>query len=498
MITRDRNRPEHRPTMHGVAIRRLCSAGAVLLCVSGGFAAEYTLDDVLEAAYRNSEALKVSEEKLTKAREQIREAKGGALPTLEASAQYSHAFEQYIPFGGGDGGLGFGTGGGSLVDTVMRSGGDQADALIAGTLDGIISSFSDIDFTPPANSINLGLTLQQPLYAQGKVGLGLKIARTYREGLEEGHEQTRDSVAAGVSKLFYAALLGAKNVEIRKRGLELSRESHRLSVVRAAAGTASAIDTLSSRLALEKARVELRSARTDYRMAKEALLTQTGIDDNAEEMHLAGDIPEPDFEIEEERALTVLRDENRTLKQLERTLELQEHLVTLARTDFYPMVYCGGSLSRISSFDTRRELGNPAYWYYDSRVFVGLNLTLFKGTQRFRKVAQARSDYRSFSHTKQQAEKGLALAVKGLAEKLQTKKEELRSTRGILALAEKGYRISKRAYEVGSRTLLELQKAELELNSARMALAAAQYQYYSTVVDLKMLMGTFGEGSRGE
>ncbi len=473
-------------------------ACTVLAGASNSFAGEYTLDDILEAAYRNSEALKVSEEKLIKAREQIREARGGALPTLEASAQYSHAFEQYIPFGGGDGGLGFGAGGGSLVDTVMKSGGDQADALIAGTLDGILGAFSDIDFTPPANSINLGLTLQQPLYAQGKVGLGLKIARTYREGLEEAHEQTRDSVAAEVSKLFYATLLAAKNAEIRGRGLELSRESHRLSVIRAAAGKASAIDTLSSRLAFEKARVELRSARAEYRMAKEALLTQTGIDDDTDDMRLAGDIPEPDFDIDEKQALTLLRNENRTLRQLSHTLELQEHLVTLAQTDFLPMIYCGGSLSRIASFDTRRELGNSAYWYYDSRVFVGLNLTLFKGTQRFRKVSRARSDYRSFSHVKQQAEKGLELGVKGLAEQLQTQKEELRSTRSILALAEKGYRISKRAYEVGSRTLLELQKAELELNSARMALAAAQYQYYSTVVDLKMLMGTFGEGSPSE
>ncbi|MBD3393272.1 MAG: hypothetical protein GF418_14200 [Chitinivibrionales bacterium] len=478
-------------------MRLACVAAA--LCAAGGSAKTYTLKDLHLAAIDNSEELKVVKEEIEKADAQIDEARSGAFPTLDFNTNYQYSFAQYVPYGSDD--LGMDTAGmGARLDA-LYDGFAQAlpepyatdiqvlgPAITQGTLAEIGQTFSEmIDFELPPHTLTFGLSLQQPIFAQGKVTTGLRIARHYQAGLLCKYEAAEEKVCAEITKLFYGALLAGRNVEIQQEAVALATETHRLTRVRFSVGRASELDTLVSRLALEKSQIDYRDAQTRKRVTFDALIKASGVMDNIESMQLEGDFPEDDYRIELEEALSRTRTGNKKLVQLQSGQEIQEQLVRLAKTDYLPMVYCGASVSKISQFDEFSDI----QWYDDQKVFAGLTLNLFSGLKRTHKLRQARADQRSFEQTRQQATEGLELATRSAWENVETSREKLTQTKAVLSLARKGYDISKKAYEVGQITLLDFQKSELELNGAKMALNAAKFAFHSAVLDLKVLMGEY-------
>ena len=109
---------------------------------------------------------------------------------------------------------------------------------------------SDVMKTP-SNSVAASITVNQPLYAQGKVFYGVKIAKAHQRTLLCKHFQEKMRIKADVTILFYNALLAQKNVEIAYEGITLAEGTHNLAVVTHSVGNASELDTLNSRLHLE-------------------------------------------------------------------------------------------------------------------------------------------------------------------------------------------------------------------------------------------------------
>lgn len=460
----------------------------VVILASFVEAGTYDLGKLLKAGLKNSHDLKIVEEEMLKADAQIMEVKGGAMPSIDLSANYQYAIKQFVPYDFDVGGMGMGSSSGTVTDALDPNEATNNDYILAGSIDGILSAFSafgSMDFTLPKNTVSFSLSLTQPIFAQGKVLTGLKIAKSYQLGLMCKYEAKHSEVSASIIKLFYGGLLAQKNLEIQTSAVALAKETHRLTLIRFAIGKGSELDTLSSRLHLEKAEVEYQDALGGKKMAFETIIKMTGIDDNIDEMELEGNFPESEYTVGLDNAISAMYEKNRQLSQLKSAEEVQELLVKISKSDYLPMVYCGGSLGKITMFD----FDDRVNWQDDQKVFLGMSMNLFSGLKRFNKVRQAQSDLRSFEQTKTQAEDGLELATRKAWEDMETAHKKLKQTEVILSLAEKGYNISKKAYEVGSQTFLDFQRAELDFNGARVALNAAKFAYHSAIVDLKVLMG---------
>ncbi|MBD3241031.1 MAG: hypothetical protein GF331_10640, partial [Chitinivibrionales bacterium] len=279
---------------------------AMLLAVRVSEAREYTLDELVSESMRTSKEIKKVESELAKTEEQIWEAKGGAFPRISASANYQYAWEQYNPFGSAIDFSAFSfetdTSAPTATEAIYFDGAATSDdSVLAAYIDGINAAFgqigaafSGIDTELPKHTFNMSLALEQPLFAQGKVRVGLRIARAYRQSVLCKYDAARQRVKARATKLFYGALLAKRNLEIREGAVGLSEEVHRLTVLRQGVGTGSVVDTLSSRLELEKARMEQRKARGDLHSAYDALLKMAGLVEPVEEFSVAGEFPNGD------------------------------------------------------------------------------------------------------------------------------------------------------------------------------------------------------------
>ncbi|MFP4522136.1 MAG: TolC family protein [Fibrobacterota bacterium] len=451
----------------------------------------YTIDDLLKKGLKESEDIEMVRKELKKVNHQVKEAWGSALPKIDFSANYQRAFEQYNPYSSEDAGMGDFP---SVTEVLQDSGvspmSEPGAYIVGGSLDGIMAGFSDLMPEQKKNTLNYGLEIQQPVFAQGKVGLGLKIAREQRASIKAKLDEIENKTAAGIKKSFYEALLAEKNLEVTKKALEISKESHKNSLIRFRVGSGSELDTLLSKMALQKNSMSLLEAETGKTLAFESLASTCGITEEPADITLSGDFPESqrkeyDYSQVRERFL----EGNNVLKQLLHGEKIQELLVSLSRSDHYPMVYCGASIGKISQYNK----GDEIEWHDNQSVFAGLSMNIFKGFQIFQKTQQAKAGLESFESSRRKTLKKLELGLKSTYLNLGRMQENLEQAESLLKVAERGYEVAEKGYKAGSVTITDLQKAELEQKQANIALNAAKYGYYSAVIDLELFTGDAGK-----
>ncbi len=466
----------------------------ILAAISVVGAAEYTLENLVTEAIRNSKQVQGVQKEIEKTRYQVKEAMGSALPKIKASANYSYG-EPYSPFtsGGNDQAdpqamqTALENVYGAYPDPMFTSEDKEhlkkyGTAITGVTLQQLQGAFED--FTKN-NTLALTLNVEQPVFAQGKVGIGLKIAKAYQASLQYKLKGEEMNVKGGVTKLFYSALLAKINVNIQKEAVKLAEETHRLAVIQQAVGKGSELDTLISRMRFENAIIDVQKSESDLRLAYEAILMQTGIQDDISTFTVNGEFPDVAFSLTQEEALSEVSAKNANLQLLESTQAVQDQMVELSKSDFYPLVYAGASFGKISQFNNIDEFELFSDW----KVYAGVSMDLFTGFRRNQKLNQARVDNQKFVLSKKEAKDGLQLATKNAYAQVVLSKDRLDATKSVLVLAEKGHSIAKKAYEVGSKTFLDVQNAEFELNRAKIASSAAKFAFHTALIDLKLLMG---------
>ncbi|MBL8027193.1 MAG: TolC family protein [Fibrobacteres bacterium] len=446
--------------------------------VINSYSSQYSLDDLLKATFENSKAIKAVLEERKKVESQISQAYGSALPSIDLTTTYQHSFEQYSPLSSGASMPSFA----SILQAAHVPQSDTGTYVLGGILDQAFGSFANMT---KDNTAVVSLTLKQPIFAQGKVGIGLAIAKEYKAGLEKKLKMVQDTTRATITKSFYAALLTKKNVDILQSSVQLNEEIYRLSILRFNVGKTSEMDTLSARMNLYKAQIDLKSAETGKKVQYLALIKQSGITENYETFDLSGDFPVSDYKITYEEALPKLRENNKILQQLETGLKIQSQLVKLAKSDHYPMIAAQASVGKLSMFNSDEEI----VWYDDQKIAVVMTLNLFSGFGITQKIKQARIDKTNFEYTMKQVQDGLEIGLRGACENLAVNREKIESVNALLKIAEKGLEIQKKMYDLGAATLTDLQKTEIDLKNAKIAYNASLFGYYSSMIDIKILLG---------
>jgi len=461
----------------------------LLGCFGVAQPATYTLDDLLKAGISNSKQIKVQAEAIKKAAAQVSEAYGSAMPSLNLTANYSYALERYNQIATMNTSGDFGSFGDALKNAHIDSTTEKGAYLLGYGLDGMFSKLTSVFIDNRPNTFSTTLTLNQTLYAQGKVGLGLKAARIFKENAQTQYQATVQNVKAAIIKEFYGALLAQKNVASEKEAIALSLDMHKLAVLKFQIGKGSELDTLTSRYNYEKALIDLQSAESMRTTQYVSLIKESGISADARSFDVNGEFPQPTYSIMVEDALAKTHSANLTIAQMSQTEKLQDISVAVAKSDFYPSVSCGASYGKIVPFQTLSEVDPQRNVYDDAKIFINASWNIFSGFSTTQKVKQAQADRSSYEQTKKRTIDQLDIAVINSCEQLTTARKQMESARALNQLAEKAYSVAKAGYELGQTSLIDMQSRKLDLENARLALNNAQYSYHSAVIDMQVLTG---------
>ncbi|MBM3324454.1 MAG: TolC family protein [Calditrichaeota bacterium] len=423
-------------------------------------AASHRLDwnDAWQRTLEQNRSLLRSHEEVTKARQRVREAYGAAMPSLSAVGLYTRNIESPVFYMG-------------ITDTTGRV---NTMAIQIGL----------------ENSYRGMIELQQPIYVAGKIGLALRIAKSYLELSKTMDRQALQDLRLGLAQCYFGTMLAEELVRVQRQALEQARKHRDLTQLLFEQGTISEYDKIRAEVGAANWEPAVLEAENAHRQALLQLQLLLGL--SAEDsIELVGTFeadrtpPEP-LEQAIERALSKRPEVQAVMHQR----AMQHRLLTIEKRSLYwPSLYGSASVTwQTEASDWKFE---DYEWTRSAAAGITLSLPLFNGFATPARIQQVQSDLRSLDYQEMDLRQAVRNEVEGAHNELNRALKALEVQEKNLAQAEKGYEIAQVRYESGLSTQLELLDAELQVNLARVNRLRALYDLTIARFALSRAVGDF-------
>ncbi|MBC8277252.1 MAG: TolC family protein [FCB group bacterium] len=418
------------------------------------------IDQAMELALENNKQLKMLKVDNDYANLQVKEAYSGAMPVVSAVGNYSRNF--IIPE--------------MVTDFVMT---DSAGSSIPMSLRMAMGR---------ENNFYGGITLHQPLWIAGKIGIAIKIAKIYRQISETGVEKGEKDLRLQVTQAFYGALLGKEYKRLTKDA-EKQIESH-LKDARAiyAEGLVSEYDLLRAEVELANFHPQVTAAVEAHKMALEGLRIVLGLAPDTE-FEPAGELSEiTPNDIELEEAVSAAKDSRADFRQLSLQKQMLDQLLMIEQRNLYwPSFFL--SLSYTQQAQEDNFAFDDYFWGDGLAAAVSVSVPLFDGFKTKSRIQMAQINLKKSLLMNSQLEDGVRFEIISSMSRLNEARDKLSASRKAVQQAGKGYAIAEVRYQEGISTQVELLDARLAQTQAQTTELAARYDLILANASLRNAMG---------
>lgn len=417
----------------------------MLLITSGLSAATYQVNSALEcvnlALGRNQEIL-IGLEKLNYADAQVKEAVSTALPRIDFQGMYT------------------------------RIGNNQGFPV------GEDSTGQEIEIKmTPDDYWNASITLNQVIFAGGKVGAARKAAKYYRRAMRSDLRQTKQNIIHDTQNAYFGVILAERLIQVNEEALAQSQRHAENTRKLKDNGFASDYDVLRAEVAAANLKPNLIRARNNYKIAVDGLKLTMGLDPS-DSLAVQGELVYQPYPIDLETALRSARENRPEIWELVNMAEVYQSGVTVARGNLLPNFNVQGSYAWAKDDLTFGEDSDISYEWRDSwRISGILTFPIFDGLYGFSKMDQARADLRQAKLQLEMVENGIKLEVRTALANLEQAEELIQSQAKTVSQAQESRRIAEARYNQGLSTQLDVNDARLNLTQAQTNEAQALYEY---------------------
>lgn len=342
----------------------------------------------------------------------------------------------------------------------------------------------------PHQSWNAGVQLVQNIYAGGKMIAALRGASaTKRLAIAQYNTVVADTLL-GVRLAYYDVLLAKQQITVNEASVKLLQNELTDQQRRFDAGTVPHFNVLRAEVAVANAKPALIHARSQYRIAKNALVNLLGyqlprqvledipltLKDNFDLSPWTLDLPD---------AIQQALERRTELKALREDITLQNINVANAKSGYKPTVsaFAGYNwMNNAFSTDLSDELDG---WVVGGQV----TWDLFDGALTIGNVKQAKALYQKskteLADRSRQVELDVRTAYSGFIEA----KEVLDSQTKVQEAAEEALREANARFDAGTGTQLDVLDAETSLTQARTTQVQAQHDYAAARAQLERAIG---------
>ncbi len=417
---------------------------------------QLTLDDAVTIALEKNRDLQIAGLETSKSAQKLREARGYALPTVEASGQYLHFLKRQVTF---------------LPGQFAGLEEGQIAMLRVGGTDAYVGNIS----------------LVQPLFAPN-IGPGIRAAKIYSAITDQEQAQLQSSVITSVKKLYLEALITHEQLRLVQQSIIRNQQALKDSRSLLAQGRASRVDTLRAYVTIENLRPEIIRLSNGVETAKTLLKVTIGIPQSEavellDSLTYDGTLPV----LANEAALAEALQSRPEVSRLELTQKLSGEQIKTESSAYLP------KLSAIGQVQTQSQANDFRFGNYlwPVSAYIGLQLSapIFSGFRTAARVQQARI-------TKLQSEKQLEnvkelirAEVKVALSKVEEARWRIEAQTQTVSTAELSYRITSDRWKQGISSRLELADAELSLTSAKSNYLQSVYDYLNASVELDKALG---------
>lgn len=454
-----RNTQRYRRTMRFPS-NILITAAAISVTLGLGMTAQteplqLSFQEALEIAQADNPQVRLAKLNIEKAKAQIGEAYAGAMPSITASGYFQRNI--VIP--------------------------EMVVEMPPGFNGGTVTMQFEQD-----NLFTAGVELSQPLYLAGKVGLGLKIAKLYKQATQEQLAQTRSELKLMITQLYFGAAVAQEWEKVvhetysqMQAHLATVDEMHR-------EGLVSEYDLIRSRVQASNFYPQVIGAQTVRKVAFEALSIALDQPKDREIVltdHL-GDYPFEIVELEDPFGLAIKQ--RSELKQVDLQHQMLGKLLKVERHGiWWPNVFLVGGYSATTQ-EPEFDFENY-YWMESLYGGISVSIPIFDGFRAHHRAQQVKVDLKLLDLQRDQLIRGINLEIIQAQDRLNEALKNVEAQVEGRELAEKGLAIAEVRYENGLATQIEVMDAQVALNQAKTNELTARYDAITAQAELLKAVG---------
>lgn len=416
----------------------------------------YTREEAVKIALEKSSDVKTAEEEVISANSQVESGYGNALPTIDLSATVTRIF-----------GLDDVKKSNNITNAANQMGGSDFDKNVVGpALDGLSNAMASQGYRWQSS---VGLTATQVLYAQGKVGTGIEIAKTYKRLKEVSLDNAKSNVRYDVETSFDQLIYLDSAVVILEASIAQLEQHIDFVNASVASGLASELDQVRAQLSLDKLKSELESTKKKQVLARNALLNTMGLDWQAD-VQFKGDLRDPSGNNPfPDTSMANVKNRRKELVMLNASEEMLNKNVNIEEGGYKPTVALVGGIKYSNNKNHFYQWDAPD-WDENINKYIALNVSmnLFNGMKTKESVVQAKSNLRSTQIQKETAERGFRVQIESCTNTLQDSENQLEIQKRQVDLANRNFELTEASYKVGRSTQLDFLDATMELRSAKL------------------------------
>lgn len=440
-------------------------------------AVSLSLEEAISRATGESEEVRLARSQFDIAATQVGAARAQALPQVNGTLGYTRTLASSFDSGGG----GF-----ELPDS-MRFDPDPSLPLDErvryleqrvpfAALGSLGQLFGDLPFGQE-HAYVAQVNGSQLLYAGGRVGAALNIARSYRAAAGYNLLEETAEIELQVRQAYYQALLAQEFEEISAAALDQAESFLAQEQLRLTAGQASELEVMRAEVARDNLRPQLVEARNAAQLAELNLKRLVDVP-LATPINLTTPLDAPsaaelaDSRLDPEAFLA----QRAAVRAAERQVSIREQQVRVARGAYLPTISLSMNYGRqIFPMDPWRLEED---WRTDWTVGVTAQIPIFNGGQRGAELSQARIELDRSRLQLSQLREAVQLQYEQAVGEKARASEAITARETTVGQAQRVHDLTVLRYDQGLATQLEVSQARLDLLQARMNHAQAIADFY--------------------
>jgi len=436
-----------------------------------------TIEDAIHIALENNTDMKVSQMNSDKSRAAVREAFGYALPSLDASATFSHFLKKpKMPFPDFEALLTNATYS-ILFDENIIPRDNNKYVPVETTLQSFVQT----------NNYEASLTLTQILF-NSAVFRGIGASQIYYDLSLAELRNTISKTKLNVERAFYGTLLTKELLSITQASYENAQENFRNVNALFEQGFVSDFDRLQAEVQVENIRPVLLQMENMLSTTLNDLKLVLGVDQYAD-IDVKGEIVySPEILPGEDDIIDYALNNNFGLQSMKLKMNLDEEFIQLDVSEYWPSLAAFGNFS---------YAGSAEQWnfqnYNATTVGLSFSMNLWQGNRTKNRVEQSTISYKQTAEQYTLLKEYVVNQVKAKYLELKRVQSLVEAQQKNVSLAERAYELSTVRYKEGTGNQLEVQNQDVALRQARINKLQSVHSYVVTKYELEQLMGKINQ-----
>lgn len=387
-----------------------------------------TFEEVLTISQNNATKIKLSQADITKTEAQIKEARGGILPSILLTGTFTRWDPNYI------------------------------------------SGFT------PKNQYSAKLGLTQKIFDYQIFSL-INLAKTNKETQEVIMQDVKQKVKDTARRLFLTALVNREIMKIKEENLKYWQENYRFTEGKFNAGLVAKYDFMRISSQLQSAIADYENAKSNYNKSLEDLKRFLMVDE----------ITQPEGALEK---ISIDIDENiennTEIKVLKAQIKLSQSQLDYQKSANYP------SVSAFLNYQTNNQRNFPVgneVWKKGYNLGLSLNWQIFDGFVKDSRILQSQIDKSKYQIQLEDKIKEIKTEISKAKFDLNALEAQIKSQEENIKVAKESLRLSTERFKAGITTTLEVLDSQTNYHNSQLSYILSLYNYNMRVFDILNLNG---------